>query len=277
MRTVLDEHEAMDERERSKRIRLTVPEYVQETRRLQELIPLGRTMPPDTHAFVVSPDMHETVLAAALTVAPTDVRTLDPELDPPARSGVLLLPAPLRIGDGTNYARVSVLAWRPAEVRLGIGVTPWPSRHMADEQLGSLLEQTWSRSPEDADNEQAEISRDHEVGVPSVVLERQSITVRYLFAFWRLCAQPIIEEASLPTRTARAPVGATGTASSRVRVVQLRHPAVSGAGTSSLRSAWTPVRRTKWRRNLTMLAGTGVLAGTELDDRQTRARHTAQR
>jgi hypothetical protein len=124
VRTALDEHEATDERDRSRRVHLTVPEYTQETRRLQKLIPLGCTMPPDTQAFVTSPDMHEVVLAAALTVAPTDVRTLDPELDPPARSGVLLLPAPLRIGDGTNHARVSLLAWRPTQVRLGTAAVP---------------------------------------------------------------------------------------------------------------------------------------------------------
>jgi hypothetical protein len=41
--------------------------------------------------------MHDVVMAAAMTVTPDDLGTVDPDLDPPTPVGLLLLPSPRRV------------------------------------------------------------------------------------------------------------------------------------------------------------------------------------
>jgi hypothetical protein len=106
--------------------------------RMQEL-PNGRPYPTCTEALVVSPRMHDVVMAAAMIVTPEDLRTVDPELDPPTPVGLLLLPTPRR-GRAGVFAPPSLIGWRPlagpvvpgGPVRAGMFVEGWSLRTELD-------------------------------------------------------------------------------------------------------------------------------------------------
>jgi hypothetical protein len=85
--------------------------------RLHTLLPHGKPYPPAAEAYVISPEMHNVVRAAAATVTPQDLFTLDPDTDPPTPAGLLLLPTACSAGTDV-YAPVSVLGWRPETNRV---------------------------------------------------------------------------------------------------------------------------------------------------------------
>ena len=107
--------------------------------RLHELLPNGRPYPAHTEALVISPQMHDVVMAAAMTVTPDDLGTVDPDLDPPTPVGLLLLPSPRR-GRAGVYAPTSLIGWRPLSgkivpdgaVRAGMFVEGWSLRPELD-------------------------------------------------------------------------------------------------------------------------------------------------
>jgi hypothetical protein len=80
--------------------------------RMHALFPHGKAYPSHTEAYVISPEMHNVVRAAALTVTREDLLTLDPETDLPTPAGLLLLPAACRSGAGA-YPPISAIGWRP--------------------------------------------------------------------------------------------------------------------------------------------------------------------
>ena len=51
--------------------------------RMHTLMPNGMAYPPHTEAYVISPEMHNVVRAAAMTVTEDDLFTLDPDTDLP--------------------------------------------------------------------------------------------------------------------------------------------------------------------------------------------------
>jgi hypothetical protein len=83
--------------------------------RMHTLLPHGKSYPRHAEAYVISPEMHNVVRAASLTVTPDDQFTLDPNSALPTPAGLLLLP------------RVRVRRWR-LRADLGHRVAPriWP-------------------------------------------------------------------------------------------------------------------------------------------------------
>jgi hypothetical protein len=80
--------------------------------RMHALLPNGKPYPAHAEAYVISPEMHNVVRAAALTVTPEDLLTVDPDTDPPTPAGLLLLPVACRSGFGA-YPALSAVGWRP--------------------------------------------------------------------------------------------------------------------------------------------------------------------
>ena len=85
--------------------------------RMHALMPNGMAYPPHTEAHVISPEMHNVVRAAAMTVTEDDLFTLDSDTDLPTPAGVLLLPQVCGSGSA-RYAPVSVIGWRPQTGRV---------------------------------------------------------------------------------------------------------------------------------------------------------------
>lgn len=109
-------------------------DYEQQLRDLARLAPHGRRYPAHTEAYVISPEMHNVVVAAALTLTAEDLFTLDPEFDPPTPAGMLLLPT--QMWRSERYAALSAIGWQPysgqvlpgGPVRAGVWVEGWSLR-----------------------------------------------------------------------------------------------------------------------------------------------------
>lgn len=97
--------------------------------RMHRLLPHGKSYPRDAEAYVISPEMHNVVRAAALTVTPDDLFTIDPTSDLPTPAGLLLLPTVCG-SDGGVYAPISAIGWRPES-------GPWSRADRRDRRCGS--------------------------------------------------------------------------------------------------------------------------------------------
>ena len=254
--------------------------------RMHTLFPHGKAYPPHTEAYVISPEMHNVVRAAALTVTREDLFTLDPDIDPPTPAGLLLLPGPCRSGAG-GYPPISAVGWRPESghvltrgarrgglwveglsLRRDLDSLPmwaaivaasrtaqakpplalpfsheWllPGRVLTEDEhatlaaLDQLNDQVYDRT-----EARAAARGDSAEFDPAHAEDTTFCPAAYVFAFWRLCRQPVTATDRLdgrPTGRDRStpPVrdGAGPGPVDRVRVVMLRpstHPGADAAG-----------------------------------------------
>ena len=202
--------------------------------------------------FVISPTMHDVVVAAAETLTLEDLNRVD-EADPPALAGLVVFPSPLiRVDAAGDLVDNRAISWAPATFRLshqaarpGVVVTSFvdtfgPVRVAAFDQFAEQARMHGEplppltldarqalpfhhdilATPEEM-NVRAGIIRDvsesgrakaEELGMDATtsVGEYESgaqvsdpddtLTRRYLIAFWRLCEQHIadVEQADVP-------------------------------------------------------------------------------
>ena len=227
--------------------------------------------------FVVSPTMHDVVVAAALTLSIHDLNHVD-EADPPTPAGVVVLPhAMLQVDAAGDTADVRALLWSPitiygpeGEQRPGLRVTVFLDTHgpvrvptfdtfaeqarLRGEPLPPLVCDAVQSLPFHYDKavaplvlaerasqlrEQAERGRraatqaghdnsatvgEYTSGAP-VDDPDQSLSRRYLFAFWRLCEQRIGEVTQAPVSHSATATAARAGTSPQASVVTLRQRA----------------------------------------------------
>ncbi|MCO1659189.1 hypothetical protein KDL28_29370 [Pseudonocardia sp. S2-4] len=197
--------------------------------RLHTLLPHGKPYPPGAEAYVISPQMHNVVRAAAATLTPQDLLTLDPDTDLPTPAGLVLLPA--ACGSPTSvYAPVSVIGWRPETNRIlpdgpsraGVWVEGFSQRRDIDQRPIWPLVVRASRAASARPPLTLPLSHEWLVPAAAITEPEQAALARlsslnravreqkisdygeydpqrdtefslaaYAFAFWRLCRQPL--------------------------------------------------------------------------------------
>ena len=242
--------------------------------------------------FVISPTMHDVVVAAALTLSIDDLNRVD-EADPPTPAGLVVLPhAMLQVDAAGDTADVRALMWSPitvygpdGEQRPGLRVTVFLDAHgpvrvptfdafaeqarMRGEPLPPLVCDAMQSLPFHYDKpvaplvlaeravqlrEQAERGRraatqaghDSSATIGEYVSGEpvddpdQSLSRRYLFAFWRLCEQRIGEVAEAPVPYSATATAARAGTSPQASVVTLRQRArVAGQPASPRPVPWS--------------------------------------
>jgi hypothetical protein len=230
--------------------------------------------------FVVSPTMHDVVVAAALTLSIDDLNKVD-EKDPPTPTGLVVLPhAMLQVDAAEDTADVRALLWSPITVygpegdqRPGLRITVFLDAHgpvrvptfdafaeqarLRGEPLPPLVFDAMQGLPFHYDKtvnplvlaehavqlrEQAERGRraatqarhdasamvgEYTSGAP-VDDPDQTLSRRYLFAFWRLCEQRIGEVAQAPVPHSATATAARAGTSPQASVVSLRQRVRAG-------------------------------------------------
>jgi len=226
---------------------------------------------------VVSPTMHDVVVAAALTLSINDLMHVD-ETDPPTPAGLLVLPhAMLQVDAARDTADVRALLWSPitaygpdGEQGPGLRVTAFldangPVRvatfdafaeqaRLRGEPLPPLVfdasqglpfhynkpvgplvlaeralhvreqAERGRRAAEDTGHDASATVGEYTSGAP-VDDTDESLSRRYLFAFWRLCEQHIAEITQAPLTHSAAATAARAGTSPQASVVTLRQRA----------------------------------------------------
>jgi hypothetical protein len=224
--------------------------------------------------FVVSPTMHDVVVAAALSLSIDDLNRVD-EADPPTPAGLVVLPhAMLQVDAAGDTADVRALLWSPitiyspdSEPRPGLRVTVFLDAHgpvrvptfdtfaeqarlrgeplpplvfdaiqglpfhydkpvaplVLAERAIHLREQAerGRRAAEQAGHDSSATVGEYTSGAP-VNDPDQTLSRRYLFAFWRLCEQRIGEVTPAPIPHSATATAARAGTSPQASVVTLR-------------------------------------------------------
>lgn len=199
--------------------------------RMHRLLHHGKAYPAHAEAYVISPQMHNVVMAASMTVTPEDLFTLDPATDPPTPAGLLLLPAACG-NPHSVFAPVSAIGWRPqpgkvlqhSSTKPGVWVEGWSLRRDVDRRSLWVLAVQASRIAGVASPPGLPFSHDWLLNGDSLTGQERAALIdqgalnrflqdarlaesaeydpqrdtefrlgAYAFAFWRLCAQTVSE------------------------------------------------------------------------------------
>ena len=245
--------------------------------------------------FVVSPTMHDVVVAAALTLSINDLMHVD-ETDPPTPAGLVVLPhAMLQVDAARDTADVRALLWSPitaygpdGEQGPGLRVTAFLDAHgpvrvatfdafaeqarLRGEPLPPLVfdasqglpfhynkpvgplvlaeralhvreqAERGRRAAEDTGHDASATVGEYTSGAP-VDDTDESLSRRYLFAFWRLCEQHIAEITQAPLTHSAA---ATAAPRRHQPAGQRRHPPTTGPRRRPTRHTQPVQWSTRW-------------------------------